>query len=142
MFLERLKMEWLIIAIAFVVGGGAGTGITWSVLKNKQPKVQIVETNKVVEKMVEVDNSLTDQDLLKIPCSKDYMEKNGEGLCREMFCRMNTRSGNNSNSATSKECEAIGNILNKKTVLQMCNHVGKEDETKKKSCIEFFDRRL
>tara|TARA_B100001287_G_scaffold263605_2_gene254653 strand:- start:181 stop:609 length:429 start_codon:yes stop_codon:yes gene_type:complete len=142
MFLKGIKMEWLIVAIAFVVGSGAGTGITWSIMKNKKPKVQIVETNKVVEKMVEVDNSLTDQDLLKIPCSKEYMEKNGEGLCREMFCRMNTRSGNQSNAATAKECEAIGNILNKKMILKKCEDLAKGDATKKKECIEFFDRRL
>lgn len=136
-------MEWIIAVIAFVVGASGGTGITYSLMKNRP--VQVIETNKVIEKMVEVDHSLTDADLLKIPCSKDYMETNGEGLCREMFCRMNTRSGNQSNAATAKECEAIGNILNKKMILKKCGDlgdVGEGDETKKKACIEFFDRRL
>ena len=142
-------MEIIVGIIAFIVGAGGGTGITWSIMKNRQPKVQIVETNKVVEKMVEVDSSLTETDLLKIPCSKEYMETNTDMLCREMFCRMNTRSGNQSNAASAKECEAISNILNKKTVFQVCEDVAKaadltaqELEDRKKLCIEFFDRRL
>jgi len=135
-------MEWIIGAIAVVVGAGGGSLTTWFMMKNKKPEVQIVETNKVVEKMVEVDNSLTDQDLLKIPCSKEYMEANGEGLCREMFCRMNTRSGNQSNAATAKECEAISNTINKAYVQKHCLEISKGDDEKNKSCIEFFDRRL
>ncbi len=136
-------MEWILLAVGLLVGGGA----TWGVMKNKPPK--IVETNKVIEKMVEVDKSLTSQDLLKIPCSKEYMEKNGEGLCREMFCRMNTRGGATQQTATSKECEAIGNILNKKAIIKACEDAatkadvkGIEFEKYKKQCVEFFDRRL
>jgi len=143
------KMEWIIGIVALIVGAGSGTGITYSLMKNKKPQIQIVETNKVIEKMVEVDRSLTDQDLLKVPCSKEYMEKNGDILCREMFCRMNTRSGNSSNSASSKECETIGNILNKRSIYKLCEEAAKvsdttdtEFDTKKKQCIEFFDRRI
>ena len=133
-------MEWILLAAGLLTGGGT----TWFVMKDRPPK--IVETNKVIEKMVEVDRSLTNQDLLKIPCSKDYMEKNGQGLCREMFCRMNTRGGATQQTATSKECEAIGNILNKKSILHACGQVAKDDkvnaEKNKKDCVEFFDRRL
>ena len=90
-------MEWVIAVVAFIAGGG----ITSAIVKNKPAEIQ------VVEKMVEVDTSLSDTDLLQVPCSSEYMEKNGEALCREMFCRMNTRSGNESNAATAQECEAI-----------------------------------
>lgn len=121
-------MEWILLVCGLFAGGGT----VWGVMKNRPPK--IIETNKIVEKMVEVDNSLTNQDLLKIPCSKEYMEKNGEGLCRELFCRMNTRGGATQQTATSKECEAISNILNKKVILDLCK--------KDKNCIEFFDRRI
>jgi hypothetical protein len=138
----ELKMEWIIAVIAFLVGGGAGAGITASLLK-KEPQVQIVE------KMVEVDNSLSDTDLLKVPCSAEYMEKNGEALCREMFCRMNTRSGNQSNAATAQECEAISNTINKAFVQKHCTEMAKMSDTTaeefdkvNKACIEFFDRRL
>ena len=135
-------MEWIVGVVAFIIGAGGGTGITWSLMKNRKVDPVIVETNKVVEKMVEVDNSLTDQDLLKIPCSKEYMEANGEGLCREKFCRMNTRSGNQSNSATAKECEAISNTINKAFVQEHCQTLSGGDDEKNKACIEFFDRRL
>lgn len=126
-------MEIIIGVIAFIVGAGGGTGITWAIMKNKKPEVKIVETNKVIEKMVQVDNSLTDADLLKIPCSKDYMEKNGDSLCREMFCRMNTRSGNQSNAATAQECESISNLINTKVIIQTC----KKDE----DCERLFEKR-
>ena len=138
----EFKMEWVIAVIAFLVGGGAGAGITHSLMK-KEPQV------KIVEKMVEVDNSLSNTDLLKVPCSSDYMEKNGEALCREMFCRMNTRSGNQSNAATAQECEAISNTINKAFVQKHCTEMAKESDTTgeeydkvNKACIEFFDRRL
>jgi hypothetical protein len=145
----RKVMEWILLAIGLLVGAGTGTGITWKMLKNSKPEIQIVETNKVIEKMVEVDSSLTETDLLKVPCSMEYMEKNGEALCREMFCRMNTRSGNSSNSASAKECEAISNTINKAYVQNHCNEMSKkmdlkaqEFDVRVKACIEFFDRRL
>ena len=138
----ELKMEWVIAIVAFLVGGGAGAGITASLMK-KEPEV------KVIEKMVEVDSSLSDTDLLKVPCSAEYMEKNGEALCREMFCRMNTRSGNQSNAATAQECEAISNTINKAFVQKHCYEMAKASDTTgeeydkvAKECIEFFDRRL
>ena len=136
-------MEWVIAIVAFLVGGAAGGGITAAVIKNKPAEI------KVIEKMVEVDNSLSDTDLLKVPCSAEYMEKNGEALCREMFCRMNTRSGNQSNAATAQECEAISNTINKAFVQKHCADVakasgttGEEFDKVNKACIEFFDRRL
>tara|TARA_Y100001973_G_C5207136_1_gene342383 strand:+ start:1779 stop:2207 length:429 start_codon:yes stop_codon:yes gene_type:complete len=142
-------MEWILLAVGLIVGAGTGTGITWNIMKNRAPEVKVVETNKVVEKMVEVDSSLTETDLLKVPCSADYMEKNGEALCREMFCRMNTRSGNSSNAATAKECEAISNTINKAYIQEQCTKAAKgmdleagEFDKHRKACIEFFDRRL
>ena len=122
---------WLLIG----AGSGAGSiGLTWMLSK---PKIEIVETNKVVEKMVEVDKSLTNEDLISVPCSTEYISLHGELLCSLMFCRQNTRSGNNSNAAAAQECEAISNVLNKKHVLEICSK--SED---KKECMEFFDRRL
>ena len=136
-------MEWVLIVVSFVIGGGAGAGITSSLVKGKPAETQIIE------KTIEVDTSLSDTDLLQIPCSSDYMEKNGEALCREMFCRMNTRSGNQSNAATAQECEAISNTINKAFVQDHCKAyavssdvTAEEFDKKIKECIEFFDRRL
>ena len=144
--LGDVKMEWIIAVVAFFVGAGGGAGVTWGIMKNN---VEVVETNKVIEKMVEVDSSLTETDLLKIPCSQEYMEKNGEQLCREMFCRMNTRGGATQQTATSKECEAISNTINKAFVQKHCKSVAaskdveaQEYDKSFKECVEFFDRRL
>lgn len=140
-------MEWLIVAIGVLVGGGTGAGITWGLMRNKPP--QIIETNKVIEKMVEVDASLTETDLLKVPCSQEYIEKNSELLCREMFCRMNTRGGATQQTASSKECEAISNTLNKSFIYGFCKDTAKNLDVQAqeydkviKECIEFFDRRI
>ena len=77
------------------------------------------------------------------------MEKNGEQLCREMFCRMNTRGGATQQTATSKECEAISNTINKAFIQETCSGLAKEMDVTSveydnsyKNCIEFFDRRL
>lgn len=138
-------MEWVLLAVGLVVGGGSGAGITFAFMKNKKPLV--VETNKVVEKMVEVDLSLTETDLLQIPCSSEYISKHGESLCREMFCRMNTRSGNQANAATSKECESISNLINSSLIISTCKIEKKEGQTEediraqKESCIRVFEKR-
>lgn len=145
----EFNMEWLLYIVIGVGSAGVGSGITAWWLNNKDPQVKIVETNKVIEKMVEVDSSLTETDLLKTPCSQEYMEKNGEQLCREMFCRMNTRGGATQQTATSKECEAISNTINKAFVQKHCKELAasqdveaQEYEKSFNKCVEFFDRRL
>ena len=139
-------MEWIIGLAAFIAGGGIGGLTTWGLIRNRPPEVKIVETAKVVEKMIEVDHSLTNEDLLKIPCSAEYMDKQGDGLCREMFCRMNTRSGNNSNAAAAQECEQIANILNTKVIIETCtieseNIPQEELKSFSDTCIRLFEKR-
>lgn len=139
----KVNMEWILLAVGLLVGSGS----TWGIMKNRPPK--IVETNKVIEKMVEVDKNLTDTDLLKIPCSLEFLKENGSALCRELYCRMSTRGGATQQTATSKECEAIGNILNKDLILKICSKralakdlQAHELEAAEKDCISFFDRRI
>ena len=138
MKVEVIKMEWIFLVVGIIVGGGSGAGITFAFMRNNKPEVQIVETAKVVEKMIEVDNSLTETDLLQIPCSSEYIEQNGESLCREMFCRMNTRSGNQSNAASSKECESISNLINTKIIIEACKEY---EPDKRDKCERLFEKR-
>ena len=134
-------MDWILLVVGFLVGAAGGAGLTAGVLKNKEPQI--------IEKTIEVDRSLTSADLLKVPCSKEYMEQHTSALCSLMFCRMNTRSGNQSNAASAKECEAISNTINKRYILDQCHKVAakldlkaQEYDAKVKSCLEFYDRRI
>ena len=106
-----------------------------------KPKPVIVETNKIVEKMVEIDSSLTETDLLQTPCSEAYIATNSDLLCREMFCRMNARSGNNSNTATSKECESISNLLNTLVIIRTCGDKVANDDKARDHCEHLFEQR-
>ena len=72
-------------------------GAIWFIFsRNLEPPV-IKEV--VAEKQIEVEAALTDQDLLEIPCSKDYLSENGESLCREMYCYLMTRGAIGNNNA-------------------------------------------
>ena len=130
----EMKMDWILLVIGLIVGAAGGAGVTAGIVKNKEPRI--------IEKTIEVDRSLSNADLLKVPCSEKYIKENGEALCREMFCRMNTRSGNQSNTASAKECEAISNTINKEFILKKCLEHSKGVEEKRKACLEFFDRRI
>lgn len=129
-----ISMDGLLLIICMLAGGLGGAGITAGFMKTKDPKI--------IEKTIEVDRSLSNADLLKIPCSENYIKEKGQLLCREMFCRMNTRSGNQSNVASAKECEAISNIINKSHIIKYCSSYAQQDDKKERSCLEFFDRRL
>jgi len=70
---------------------------------------------------IEIQKSLTNTDLLEIPCSKDWMATNTDLLCREMFCRLQTREGD---AASQDECEQISNMANSITMMQQCQKMG------------------
>ena len=57
-------------------------------------------------------------DRRNLPCSEKYIEVNGSGLCREMFCLMQTRGIDAKVSQT--QCESIANIKNNLSMLQYC----------------------
>jgi len=80
--------------------------------------------------------NLTEPDLLKVPCSSEFIESNGDLLCREMFCRMTTRGIDSKTSGG--ECERISNISDKQLILRECSKLGEGY----KECVDLFDRRL
>ena len=110
-------MTWLTIALISFIGGGVATGGTiLAINKSKEEKQDIEAIVSALETEFEkaqasVATSLTETDLLKTPCSSEYIEKNGDLLCREMFCRMNRQGGgagsNGGAGATSQECSDI-----------------------------------
>jgi hypothetical protein len=112
--MER-KMSWLYGGlIGLVIGVGGTIGAIKALRKQEEPPA-IVET-VVAEK-------LTDLDLVKPLCSEEFIEKNGPGLCREIWCLMQTR-GVDSKTGESY-CESISNINNSLEILSACQ--GSED---------------
>ena len=110
---------------------GAGTiGVIWFLMQRNFKPVVIKEV--VAEKQIEVEAAL------KTPCSDLYLQKNGEGLCREMYCYLMTR-GAIGNKASAATCESITNTINKSMIIKSC---ADPDETKQRACIEIFDRRI
>ena len=68
-------------------------------------------------------------------CSSEYMAENGDLLCREMFCRLQTREGD---GASQQECESMANISNSLHILRACHdRVSPEWE----SCVRVFESR-
>ena len=127
-------MEWLLyIGLSLGSAGGSSALTYWITRKPEQP-----QTEQVAKGQIEVQKNLTEPDLLELPCSLDYITARGEGLCREMFCRMTTRGIDSKTSGS--ECESISNTINKALILEVCAKPTELDEQKK--CIEFFDRRI
>tara|TARA_R100001224_G_scaffold103594_1_gene76416 strand:+ start:171 stop:587 length:417 start_codon:yes stop_codon:yes gene_type:complete len=129
--------------ISFIVGG-LTTGFTLHKLKPTEkttpPQTTIIESP--------IATKLTDLELLEIPCSKKYIEEHGHGLCREMFCLMQTRGIDAKVSQT--QCESIANINNTLSMLQYCTPTITSNMTKehlqtikeeREDCIQFFRER-
>ena len=114
-----------------LIGGlAAGVGGTIALQQMSKPP----PTNDVKKEELKIVQKLTNTDILKEPCSKKYIESHGDGLCRELFCTMNSQ-----NKATSQnECEEIRNILNSKAIHTLCFEVEGDERDE---CIRLFEKR-
>jgi len=126
-------MDWLLYIGIGLGSAGVGAGLTWWIISDDNKPVE-----QVAKAQIEVQKNLTEPDLLEVPCSIDFIKSYGEGLCREMFCRMTTRGVDSKTSGA--ECESISNTINKTLILTVCGRKTGIDEQRK--CIEFFDRRI
>ena len=124
-------MEWLIVVVALIAGGGAGAGIVSGMNKDKNDESGVVQA--------EVAKQLSDMDILKEPCSSEYIETNGDGLCREMFCWAQTNS--TTGEASGISCDAISNINNTITVLDVCGKQSQLSDDAVDSCRTLFRER-
>ena len=143
-------MQWVLLAVGLVIGGGAGAGITFKVLDKKTPPPPLVIKDNTAEKQQDVILQVTDLDLVKEICSAKFIVEDNQSpiLCREMFCRMQQR-GIDAKTGSS-ECEQISNVANKVAIHDFCRKSATTKESDKsiidndklKQCIEFFDRRI
>lgn len=128
-------MDPLTIGLLCFLGGGLITGGVWfgveqSKAEQTQNTTELVTAigglkDQLADGQKQVMINLTDQDLLKDACSTEYIEKNGDLLCREMFCRMQNRGLDK--GATQAECENISHITNSKHRLDTCMAYWGED---------------
>jgi hypothetical protein len=152
--LKELKMDIAIGVICFLVGIAGTLGVQQATAPKANDRTpEVLEALKHLESELAKAEakaivSLTETDLLKVPCSSEYIEKNGETLCREMFCRMN-RQGKGDGS-TAQECDAISNTINSKTAIDKCMVYWTDDtstarglnqNSKYAQCISLFEKR-
>ena len=135
-----------IIIISALSGSLLTTGIVISIdNKNENWKkisteqTEVINTlatlqNSIQKEELDIRKSLTAPDLIEIPCSADFISQNGEGLCREMFCRLQTREGD---GASQAECEEIANLNNTISILSECKNMKIEID----QCLKVLDTR-
>ena len=110
---------------ALIVGGLSGAWIVHKITKEDEPAIQITDTTS--ETQQEIIMQLTDIDLLKEPCSMEFIEAKGDLLCREMFCLMMTRGIDAQTSGA--QCEQISNLANTQIIREDCRmSIDGEDE--------------
>lgn len=160
-------MDPLTIALIAFIGGGAITGGTiWGIQnanKNKESTADVLEAiagleTKFEQAQAQAVTNLTEPDLLKIPCSLEYIngtvdkdgnvtKGNGDLLCREMFCRMNRQGGGQNSGggagATESDCSAISAVQINKLKIDTCmeywDAAGNNDQNSKFArCVNQF----
>ena len=130
---ESLRIDMLVV---YGVLGGLvlGVGGTLYVKKGKEPVV-IESPEPIVITESEVAEKLTDVDLIKVPCSSEYINEHGDLLCREMFCLMQTRGIDS--KVSGADCSAISNVQNTLVILETCRVDGELED----KCIQIYRER-
>lgn len=134
------------IALGLGIGTVGTTGVyIWIDQKSKKWEVMQENQSKTISALasiqadihkgeIDLQKNLTAPDLLKVACSQEYLSSNDDLLCREMFCRLQTREGD---GAAQSECEEISNVSNSLSVLESCQKMGLETEV----CISYIGKR-
>lgn len=105
-FNTEIKMEWILLAIGLLAGGTGGFFIG----KGTKPVEPIVIEQPPPVTGSEAGDKLADIDLVKVPCSAEFIKDNSDLLCRELFCRMQQRGIDSKTSAA--DCAVISNMNN------------------------------
>ena len=118
------------VIIISIMGGSLATVGVMLGLENRSAKWEEISSaqtevisnlatiqGEIQKEELSIQKGLTAPDLIKVPCSAEYISQNGEGLCREMFCRLQTREGD---AASQSECEEIANLNNTLSIIRSC----------------------
>jgi hypothetical protein len=145
MSLEVGKEMITTIVISALAGGLLTGGVMYGIdkrnSKNNESTVEIIDAisqirSEVAQAQLVTTENLTDTSLLKEPCSTEYIEQQGDLLCREMFCRLQTRGLDA--AASQGECEQISNVRNSLIILEAC---GEKDAGAYQACTQIFNTR-
>ena len=119
---EEIKRSEMITAYILIGLGGlfVGSLTTLAIKKDFEPETSpvVVVSDPVAGGQQDVIKQVTSPDLVSVSCSKDHIDKHGDLLCREMFCRLQQRGIDAKTSGS--ECEEISNIANTKIILDSC----------------------
>jgi hypothetical protein len=167
---ERIMDPFTIGLLCFLGGGLITGGTIWGIQnseKNKEKTADVIKAIGQLETKFEQSQAtavvnLTEPDLLKIPCSMEFINgtfdkegkqltpPNGDLLCREMFCRMNRQGGGQNSSggagATESDCSSISGVQINQLKIETCmtywDLEGNNDQNSKFSrCIVQFDKK-
>jgi hypothetical protein len=131
-----MSMTWIIVAAVagLLVGGG---GIAAISKPAPAPAVIVAPPDTTAKGQADAVAALTNLDIVKGLCAPEYIEKNGDGLCREMYCL--AQSNSTTGAATEKTCDAISNLNNTKVILKACSDVA--DDRRRSECFQVFRER-
>jgi len=126
------------LATSAIVIGIQNRSAKLTALQNTQAEAlaSIAQINGAIQNgKIDLQKNLTAPDLLSVACSDEYMNGHGDLLCREMFCRLQTREGD---GASQQECESMANISNSLHILRACNDTVEPEWDR---CTEVFEKR-
>ena len=121
------------IEIGLIIGGMiVGGSLTFGLMSSsKEPAPIVVPQDPVAKELGKLD--------VVLPiCEPQFIEKKGDGLCRELMCMTQTNSATGEVSGTT--CDNITNLRNKKAIISFCGSQHSEAEDIAK-CIDLFQRR-
>jgi hypothetical protein len=119
---------YVVVGVAsLLVGVGGTVALT--------PKAAPVEPVVVVPNE-KVQEQLSNLDIVMPVCTTEFIQQNGDGLCREMFCF--AQSNSTVGAAGEKGCDAISNINNTKVILATC---GTLESPARVECFQTFRER-
>jgi len=123
-------MNEMIIAgiVGLVVGIGGTIGIQQAA-KPKEEPIPIVIADPVAKELGRLD-------VVQPICTPEFIQSNGDGLCKLLMCMTQTNSA--TGEISGQMCDNISNVENKKAILEYCSQFHDEEYTR---CVDVFFRR-
>ena len=112
-----------------MVGTATGFGISKATEKPMEP---IIVTPDPVAK------ELGKLDVVEPICHPEFIEKQGDGLCKLLMCMTQTNSATGETSGQT--CDNISNVENKKAIISFCSTRSQTPEVYEK-CVDLFFKR-